>query len=192
MEQEDKILLILDIDETLIHARSEKLEREPDFTVFHYAVYKRPFLDFFLKEIQSDFRIAFWSSASDDYVNAIVDTIYPLPNPREFVWGRSRCTPRMVNPLENENLVRYGGFSHYNFIKRIQKIRRHGYSLEKALIVDDTPAKVKNSFGNAIYIREFNGETDDRELEKLYFYLQKLKNEINVRTIEKRGWDSEK
>lgn len=191
MGNEDKILLILDLDETLIHARTEKLERDPDFSVFNYAVYKRPFLDFFLKEIQSDFRIAFWSSASDDYMNAIVDTIYPQPNPREFVWGRSRCTPMMIDPYANDNLARYGGFSHYNYIKRIQKVRRHGYSLEQTLIVDDTPAKVKNSFGNAIYIREFNGETEDRELEKLFYYLQKLKNESNVRTIEKRGWDNQ-
>jgi carboxy-terminal domain RNA polymerase II polypeptide A small phosphatase len=42
MNETDKKLLILDLDETLIHATSKKLSREPDFIVFDYFVYKRP------------------------------------------------------------------------------------------------------------------------------------------------------
>lgn len=42
-------LLILDLDETLIHA-TEQPEREADFQIFHYHVYKRPYLEeFFLR-----------------------------------------------------------------------------------------------------------------------------------------------
>jgi RNA polymerase II subunit A small phosphatase-like protein len=36
----DRNLLILDLDETLIHASATKVREEADFQVFHYFVYK--------------------------------------------------------------------------------------------------------------------------------------------------------
>lgn len=192
METSDKKLLILDVDETLIHARTSPLDRAPDFTVFDYHVYKRPFLDQFLQEIQADFKIAFWSSASDDYVEKIVDTIYPGSNPREFAWGRTRCTPKPVMETDSEYGIRaMSGLAHYNYIKRLEKIRRYGYRLETTLIVDDTPHKINNSYGNAIYIKEFEGDPGDRELEKLLKFLQSIRHVPNVRAIEKRGWQND-
>ena len=45
-----KILVVLDLDETLIHATKNELDRKADFQVFDYHVYKRPFLKkFFTK-----------------------------------------------------------------------------------------------------------------------------------------------
>lgn len=64
----DKILLILDLDETLIHASRKVLDRKADFEVFDYHIYKRPFLDEFLQKVKSNFMLAIWSSASDEYV----------------------------------------------------------------------------------------------------------------------------
>ncbi len=39
-----KPLIILDVDQTLIFATKERLNKEPDFIVFDYNVYKRPSL----------------------------------------------------------------------------------------------------------------------------------------------------
>lgn len=68
MLNSQKILLILDLDETLIHATSHKIRDDFDFQVFHYFVYKRPFLDEFIATCVEHFELAVWSSASDDYV----------------------------------------------------------------------------------------------------------------------------
>jgi carboxy-terminal domain RNA polymerase II polypeptide A small phosphatase len=183
----DKILLVLDIDETLIHARNTALDREADFMIFHYHVYKRPFLDEFLTTVQEHFKIAFWSSASDDYVEKMVETIFPEPNQKEFVWGRKRCTPRVVM-AQDDHRYNSDGFGHYNYIKRMKKVKDAGYPLERVLMVDDTPHKINNSFGNAIYMKEFKGESEDLELKRLLHYLMTLKDLENVRLIEKRGW----
>jgi hypothetical protein len=43
MQNAEKKLLILDLDETLVYATEEKLERQEDFIVGQYYVYKRPF-----------------------------------------------------------------------------------------------------------------------------------------------------
>jgi RNA polymerase II subunit A small phosphatase-like protein len=67
-----EILLILDLDETLIHASAELIRDDYDFQVYHYFLYKRPGLDTFLRLCAQYFRLAIWSSASDDYVNAVV------------------------------------------------------------------------------------------------------------------------
>jgi RNA polymerase II subunit A small phosphatase-like protein len=43
----EKILIILDLDETLIHATDKPHDDAWDFEVFHYKVYKRPYLQEF-------------------------------------------------------------------------------------------------------------------------------------------------
>ncbi len=177
MEETKKILLILDLDETLIHARETPLVLEPDFCVFDYSVYKRPNLAWFLNKVSESYRLAVWSSADDEYVEAIVDQIKPESVDLEFVWGQSKCTLRRDYDLDK-----------YIKEKRLKKLKKYGNTLEQMLIVDDTPKKLKDNYGNAIYIKPFKGNPSDDVLLQLYGYLELLKNEKNVRKIEKRGW----
>jgi RNA polymerase II subunit A small phosphatase-like protein len=59
-----KKLLILDIDETLIYATEASLPRQADFLVGQYHIYKRPFLNVFLKNCLDWFEIAVWTSST--------------------------------------------------------------------------------------------------------------------------------
>jgi len=177
MENPSKILLVLDLDETLIHATKNPLEHKTDFKVFDYYVYTRPNLDWFLKKISEVYRLGIWSSADDEYVETIVDHIKPESVNLEFVWGKSRCTRRRDYNLD----------SYFNE-KRLKKLKKYGNKLEKILIVDDTPEKLKENYGNAIYIKPFEGDLNDDVLRKLYDYLVSISEVENVRKIEKRGW----
>lgn len=190
-KNEDKTLVILDLDETLIFASMTELNRKADAMVFDYHIYKRPYLEEFLEAIKDDFLLAVWSSASDDYVEEVVKKIIPTHISLEFVWGRSRCTYKR-NIVINE----YGYYddtpsNHYHYTKPLKKIKRKKYTLERVLIVDDTPHKSQDNFGNAIYPKEFKGETNDNELQQLAKYLHLLKDVPNVRRIEKRNWRSQ-
>ena len=187
MNHQDKILLILDLDETLIHATTTQLSSAPNFQVFKYLVYKRPFLEDFLTTCNQFFDLAVWSSASDDYVKEIVENIFPENLPLKFVWGRSRCTPKSQNQINEFGY--YDGFDHYHYNKHLIKVKKQGYDLRRVLIVEDTPSKVANSYGNAIYIKEYKGEKEDNYLLLLSKYLLTLKDVENVRTLEKRGWE---
>ncbi|WP_196888480.1 HAD family hydrolase [Aureivirga sp. CE67] len=184
-----KKLLILDIDETLVHANENPENEDWHFELQKYKVYKRPFLDEFLEAIQNHFEIAVWSSASDDYVEEIVKLIFPENYPLKFVWGRSRCTINR-NLYGFDLLDNYIDYSnHYNYVKVLKKVKKYfGFALEEMLIVDDTPSKSKYNYGNAIYPKEFTGNTEDNELKYLSKYLITLKDVENVRTIEKRNW----
>jgi RNA polymerase II subunit A small phosphatase-like protein len=181
-------LLILDLDETLIHASATPVREEFDFQVFQYFVYQRPGLAGFLTTCAQHFKLAVWSSASDDYVQAIVERILPPGIRLEFMWGRSRCTPFTTPQLDDYGYYNLDGPSSYEYAKRLKKVRRRGFSLAQTLIVDDTPAKVQQNYGNAIYIKPYLGSLEDEELSYLLPYLLTLKDAENFRIIEKRHW----
>ncbi len=189
-KNDEKILLILDVDETLIHATDKELNQKADFKTFGYNIYKRPFLDEFLEAIKNDFLLAIWSSASDDYVVEVIKQIISEDIELEFIWGRSRCTYR-----RNLQIDEYGYYddiqNHYHYIKPLKKVKRKGYHLDRILIVDDSPHKSKDNFGNAIYPRAFTGDMADKELRLLAQYLFLLKDKENVRRIEKRSWQNQ-
>jgi RNA polymerase II subunit A small phosphatase-like protein len=183
-----EILLILDLDETLIHASTEIIRDDFDFQVYRYFIYKRPGLDAFLRFCAQHFKLAIWSSASDDYVNAVVQQIFPSDVSLEFVWARSRCTPFLLPQYDEQGFYNLGFSSKYEFAKRLKKVTRQGFNLQRILIVDDTPEKVLHNYGNAIYAKPYYGDANDRELAILTTYLLALKDAENVRTIEKRHW----
>lgn len=177
MSEIEAILLILDIDETLLYASERRLERDPDFRVGHYFVYVRPHLREFLQTCEEHFRLAIWSSSSADYLNAIVEKVLPRELNLEFVWSRERCVQRFSG--ESQELY---------YVKDLKKVCRKEYDLDRILIVDDSPEKVERNYGNAIYVRPFFGAADDDELRNLGRYLKSVSQLTNVRCIEKRDW----
>lgn len=74
-----KKLLILDIDETLIYGTEASLPREADFLVEQYHIYKRPFLNVFLKKCLDWFEVGVWTSSTPSYATAIVSAIFENP-----------------------------------------------------------------------------------------------------------------
>lgn len=184
MANNEKKLLILDLDETLIHAAEEKIAGlEPDTKIIGYYVYFRPYLTDFLKSAAQYFDLAIWSSGTDDYVDAMVDSILPSGVSLKFIWGRSRCTYKR----ESHRIKHDDSICEYEYTKQLKKVIRKGFKKERVLIIEDSPLKVANCYGNAIYISPFYGYPD-KELKKLSSYLITLRNVQNVRRVEKRQW----
>jgi carboxy-terminal domain RNA polymerase II polypeptide A small phosphatase len=177
MTEKHNKLLVLDLDETLIHATENPLSITEDFRFEQYFIYLRPQLNTFLTNVAQHFTLGVWSSASDEYVTAIANLLKPAAINFEFIWGRSRCT-----------LKRDYTFDQYYFEKKLDKLKKKGFPLEQIIIVDDSPEKSRTNYGNAVYIKEFCGDPADNELQYLYDYLLTLKLAENIRTIEKRGW----
>jgi len=183
----EKALLILDIDETLIHATSTQLNIQETCVVFDYFIYSRPYLREFLDSISQYYKLALWSSASDDYVEKVVENTILKEYYFEFTWGRSKATFR--RNYEMDELRTYGNTQdHYHYVKSLKKVKKLGFPIERVLIVDDSPHKSKLNYGNAIYPSAFEGKQDDIELQLLSKYLEKIKDNSNFRTLEKRGW----
>jgi RNA polymerase II subunit A small phosphatase-like protein len=172
------LLLILDIDETLVFGTETPLpDRTPDFRAGPFSLYRRPHLDAFLTEIGQNFELAIWSSASTSYVREITSALFPDLSRLRFVWSCDRCT-RRYDPEFQETY----------YAKNLDKVRKLGFSLERILIVDDSPEKVSRHYGNHIRIIPFTGDPHDRELQKLLPYLVSIRDIENVRKLEKRHW----
>lgn len=170
-------LLILDLDETLVHGSEAPLHRPADFTVGPFHIYKRPHVDSFLESTAVHYDLAIWSSASHGYVTHVVRVLGGGVVEWQFVWSRSRCVPRLHPELME-----------IQFIKDLKKVKRLGHDLDRVLIVDDTRHKVSRNYGNAIYVSPYEGADHDRELHRLAGYVNWLRAEANFRKIEKRGW----
>ena len=173
------LLVIFDLDETLIHAAERPLAREPDFTVGPFPIYKRPFVEELLIDCARDCTLAVWTSATRDYAEAVLDRLMPAGVSFAFVWTRERCTRRYM-PEEQD----------HGWIKDLKKVKRRGFPLERVLMVDDTPGNLVRQYGNYIRVTPYLGAQDDRELVLLARYLRQLRGVENVRKIEKRSWQT--
>lgn len=183
----DKNLLILDLDETLIRAVTKKLDRPHDFCVERYFIYKRPFLSEFIETCLTHFRVGVWSSASDQYVESVVSLIFPDPDKLLFVWAASKITYQRTLPHHYEKFGRE--ISELHNQKRLKKVSKaFDWSLDRILIVDDSPEKSAQNYGNVIHPKPYLGDADDRELPHLAGYLENLSVWRDLRSIEKRNW----
>ena len=188
----DKILLVLDLDETLIFATKTKLSREPDFNSSSYQIYIRPYFQEFLNYIQANFIFGIWSSASDDYVKGITNKLFANIASPEFIWGRSNCKEKSLIETDESGYFNSEDYGKRVYQKPLKKLKRKGYDLKRMLVIDDSPEKVSENYGNAIYIKEYTGEVDDVELKYLMSYLEELREVKDVRKIEKRNWQVKK
>ena len=170
-------LLVLDLDETLIYASESPLDRSADFVVAPYHVYERPGVGDFIAHVSRHFSLGVWSSSSPAYAAAICGHLFGCGDRLEFVWASDRCTP--TRDLENDS---------WSQSKRLAKLKRRGFRLERVLMVDDSPEKHTKNYGNLVQVRPFEGDLSDQELPLLAVYLESLAEVPNVRAVEKRRW----
>ncbi len=170
-------LLIFDLDETLVYATTQPLERAPDFEVGPYAVYKRPFADELIAFCAQHFKIAVWTSSSESYAAEVVRQLFFKDEKLEFVYARKRCVQRF-DPERQD----------YFYIKDLRKVKPRGFLLADMIILDDTPQKLVRNYGNLVRVTEWLGDRGDRELAYIQALLLELKDVPNIREVEKRGW----
>ena len=176
-EMDHRALLVLDLDETLVHATEVALESESQHEVPPYFLYFRPGLSGFLQHVSSLFRLAVWTSSSPAHASAVCPLIFPELDKLEFVWASDRCTPTRNFEIDA-----------WSNAKPLKKLKRRGYDLARVLVVDDSPEKHTRNYGNLVQIAPFTGDPNDEELAHLAVYLTQLATLPDVRTIEKRQW----
>ena len=176
-------LLILDLDETLMHAAEAPLSRPCDFRVGRFYAYKRPYVEAFVAGCLRLFEVAVWTSAAPDYARGVVAALFPDPSQLVFLWASDRCTER----FHPETYERYGRKP----IAKLRRLRRTwGWGLGDILAVDDSPEKWEASYGNFIRVTPFTGDPEDAELLRLLAYLTAISKTPNFRALEKRAWCS--
>ena len=173
-------LLVLDLDETLIHARDRDepdLPWPPDRQIAQFRVYLRPGAREFMTEVLARFvAVGVWTSATRDYAIAMLGRIVDRSQLR-FLYDRSYCIPR--RDPEGD-----GGY----WVKDLTRLGGFGFEKSQILVVDDKPRGLERSYANLIKIPPFEGDPDDDALERLLDYLEELGPVEDVRRVEKREW----
>ena len=146
----DRNLLILDLDETLIHSTETELEYSAEFKVDRYYVYTRPHLQQFLQFCFENFQVAVWTASSGDYAQPIIDRIFPHPQHLAFLWSNDRCTLKF-NWQTGE----------YQFVKGLKKVKKRGCPLANILFVDDRPENLVRQYSNLIQVRPLLGDRNE-------------------------------
>lgn len=141
---ERKPLLILDLNGTLVLSEHRPYPGvRPHSMARRKYIYFRPNLRRFLHYAFRHFRVAVWSSNSDDNVSATVEQIF-TPEQRdmlEFSWGRSHCeTP-------GEAYGDYKSFKRVDLLSATEDPR-------KVVIIDDTSDKIVLPSSAGLYLIE--------------------------------------
>ncbi|KAA8515044.1 hypothetical protein F0562_018169 [Nyssa sinensis] len=155
----EKKTIFLDLDETLIHSKSEPPPEKYDFIVrpvidgekVNFYVLKRPFVDELLEALSRKFEIVVFTAGIEEYASLVLDRL----DRKALISHR----------LYRDSCKEVGG----KFVKDLSDL---GRDLKSVVIVDDNPNCYTLQPENAIPIRPFTNDLSDGELRRLAEFFQ--------------------
>ena len=178
MSRKKDKLVIFDLDETLIHSMIEPLDRPPDLVVEPLSVYVRPYARELINLFAEKFSFAIWSAGSPLYVEAIAEFLLDKDLKPVFIWDREMCSEKG------------SVFSFQKFLtKDLNRMKEFGFDLSSTLIIEDDPIKISKFKNNAIIVRQYFGDNNDRELIQLADYIGDIDTVDDIRKLDKNLWN---
>ncbi|KAM6962500.1 CTD small phosphatase-like protein 2-A [Aplochiton taeniatus] len=166
--------LVLDLDETLVFSSLNAIE-EADYTFLtsfqdhQYKVYMilRPYLEDFLQSMAKVYEMFVYTSAKKEFAEKILDILDPK---------RKLFRHRLYQ--EDCSCV----LGHY--VKDLELLER---DFAKTVVLDNAPHTYPYHLVNVIPIKSWSGGKEDRELQTLIPYLERLSDAEDFREVlEKR------
>lgn len=157
----DKLTLVLDLDETLVHCTVEQIPN-PDLTFpvtfngIFYQVYvrKRPHLDEFLEAVARSFEVIVFTASQQVYAEQLLNLI-------------DKKKTLIQHRLYRDSCLCVCG----NYIKDLSVVNR---DLSKTVLVDNSPHAYAYQIDNGIPIESWFDDPNDQELLKLIEFLRRL------------------
>uniref|UniRef100_A0A7N0RES8 FCP1 homology domain-containing protein n=1 Tax=Kalanchoe fedtschenkoi TaxID=63787 RepID=A0A7N0RES8_KALFE len=173
-----KPTVVLDLDETLVHATVDPPTRRFDFVVrpriggeiVTFYVLKRPGLSEFLEKLAAEYEVVVFTAGLKEYASLVVDLIDP----------RGLISHRLYRDACKEMEGR--------FVKDLGEL---GRELRKVVLVDDNPNASLLQPENAIRVRPFVDDLGDRELGRVGRVLEGLGGAEDLRVAARRLWEEE-
>lgn len=152
-----KKILILDLDETLIHSSLTSYGT--------YVTIKRPFVHIFLNYISQKFDIILFTAAAQEYADPIIDDLDPYNIIFKKRYYRNSC----IYSSKNQTLIK--------------DITIIGNDMKSIAIIDNTPMSYSMQPENGIPIISWYNDKNDNELLKLIPILNIISESKDVRSI---------
>jgi len=161
--------LVLDLDETLIHAsvtpisRPDHIVRLSDGTRFY--VLKRPYLDEFLAQMSKLYELVILTAGEGEYATAVINQV-DTGRHISYVLHRSHCT------LPNSRKI-------------IKDLSLLGRDLKDIVFIDNLEENFAKQRDNGLKILDFYSNKADEELKKFISFLEHVSQLDDVRPIRK-------
>ena len=186
LKNSTKKILLLDLDETLIHAdfnneyvnnEINKYDKiisfEDENEIISVGIFIRNGLNIFLKELSKDFIIGIFTASYKNYADAIINYIDPNKNYIKFRLYRDNCI--QINNISIKDL-------------RILK----GIDLKNVILVDNSMYSFANQLNNGILINSFYCDKNDVDLFSVMNYLKcYVNNADDIREVNKEFFSFE-
>jgi len=174
LKNKEKKLLILDLDETLVHTSFQPIFInntiiEPDITLkiffdnkyYNLYVLIRPYVYEFLREMSKIYTIYIFTASIKEYAN-------PLLNELD---KNNVITKRLYR--ENCTLTKEG--------KYVKNLNNFKYNLKDIILLDNNPISYSFNKNNGIPIKTWHNDKNDKELLKMINFLKFLSTVNDVR-----------
>ncbi|KAJ8761958.1 hypothetical protein K2173_006560 [Erythroxylum novogranatense] len=150
----NKRTVFLDLDETLVHSNADPPPQKFDFVVrpkidgefMNFYVLKRPGVDTFLEALAAKYEVVVFTAGLKEYASLVLD--------------RLDLKGLISHRLYRDSCKVVGG----RFVKDLSEM---GRDLNKVVIVDDNPHCYLFQPENAIPVKPFIDDVEDRELWRL-------------------------
>ncbi|XP_075588780.1 CTD small phosphatase herzog [Dermatophagoides farinae] len=172
-QDENKICLVIDLDETLVHSSFKPISNadfivpvEIDGTTHQVYVLKRPHVDEFLQRMGEIYECVLFTASLAKYADPVADLLDR--------WGVFRAR------LFRESCIYHNG----NYVKDLSRL---GRDLNKVVIVDNSPASYSFHPNNAVPVASWFQDMNDTELSDLIPFFERLAKVDNVYKVLKNA-----
>ena len=184
LEDVGKLTVVLDIDETLIHTDmygdlEKKVKNNSEADTEHCSnptsdyfkiglegydlkVYRRPHLEWFLKEASQKFELVTFTAGEKFYASKVLSHLDPNHHLVEHRFFRHNCTP----------------LGHMKYTKNLSYLNR---PLNRVVLVDNNPMCFLPNPENGIPVSSFYAQEDDTTLKTVMSFLDHLNGKVDVR-----------
>lgn len=167
-QNDKRMTLVLDLDETLVHSSFKPTEAdivlnvELEGELHHIYVCKRPGCDEFLAKVCKLYEVVIFTASLSLYADPLMDQL----DPKRLIATR----------LFRESCVQQGPY----YVKDLSRL---GRNMARIVLVDDNPMAYSFQPENAIPINGWFADPDDRELIHLLPLLEQLSAADDLRPL---------
>jgi CTD small phosphatase-like protein 2 len=187
-----RLTVVLDLDETLIHAElmhkqgfDDVIELDNGSSSLAVYVGRRPYLMEFLTQAADLFEIVAFTASHSSYADQVMNRIDPDRRFLRYRLSRDACV------MHSSSSSFSGLSSPRDQSVYVKDLRCLGRDMRHVVIVDNNPASFMFQPYNGIPITSWFGDQDDRELLNLQEFLIQLSRAEDVRPVLKAFYNSD-